>query len=322
MKSLALLTSGGDGPGMNSAVRAIVRTAIGAGIGVWGVNRGYAGLLEGDMLEMSVSSVGNILQRGGTILKTSRCPEFMHKEARREAGNILRRKKIDALIVLGGNGSFNGAMLFYDETGIPVVGIPGSIDNDIEGSEYSIGFNTAVQTAVEAVDKIKDTAASHARIFIVEVMGRNSPAIALHVGVCTGAEYVVLPSKEVDITEVANQLQRGISRGKTSSIVIVAEGPEAGLSYRIKADLEKEHQLQSHVCILGHIQRGGVPTVTDRFIAAEMGHLAVKAILEGKMPTATVYRNGQVVLAPLEECLEKKISFDPKYIELSQCLSI
>lgn len=322
IKSIALLTSGGDGPGMNAGIRAIVRTAIGEGLNVWGVWRGFAGLLEGDMSEMDVTSVGNILQKGGTILKTSRCPEFTNKDARREAGNILRRKKIDALIVMGGNGSFNGAMCFHRETGIPVVGVPASIDNDIDGSEYSIGFHTAVQTAVEAVDKIKDTAASHARIFVVEVMGRNSPAIALHVGVCTGAEYLVLPDKQVKSTEIAEHLLQGINRGKTSSIVIVAEGHTPGLSYRIQKDLLTKHNLASHVCILGHIQRGGIPTVTDRFIASEMGYMAVRALLEGNFPTATVYIAGKVVLAPLESCLEKKTAFDRNYVELIKKLSI
>lgn len=338
LKTIALLTSGGDGPGMNGAIRAIVRTAIGEGLSVWGIRRGYAGLLEGDMYEMNVSSVGNILQHGGTILKTSRCPEFLQKEARREAGNILRRKKIDALIVLGGNGSFNGAMNLYRETGIPVVGIPSSIDNDIEGSDYSIGYNTAVQTAVEAVDKIRDTASSHSRIFIVEVMGRNSPAIALQVGVCTGAEYIVLPSTalnsppngthhgtsahDAQLKEMAENIQRGINRGKTSSIILVAEGQTSGLSYQIQKDLLSEYNLNSHVCILGHIQRGGIPTATDRFVASQMGYMAVRALLEGKIPTATAYLQGQVVLVPLENCLEKKVSFDKEYYELAKKLAI
>ena len=202
IKRVAVLCSGGDSPGMNCAIRAVVRTGIGAGLEVYGIQKGYSGLLEGNIRELQVSSVGNILQHGGTILQTSRCPEFMTEEGRREAANLLKRKKIDALIVIGGDGSFNGAMQLYSEHQIPVVGIPGTIDNDIDGTDYTIGFDTAVQNAVDAVDKIRDTANSHARTFIVEVMGRKSPAIALKVGISTGAENVVLPTANIDYAKI------------------------------------------------------------------------------------------------------------------------
>lgn len=225
IKSLAVLCSG-DSPGMNSAVRSVVRTAIGLGIEVYGIYNGYSGLLKGNIQKLNLSSVGNIIQRGGTILDTSRCLEFHTPEIRQEAAHILAGKHIDALIVIGGNGSFAGAMTLHQEHDIPVIGIPGTIDNDISGTEYTIGFNTAVQTAVNAVDNIRDTASAHAR-----TMGRKSSAIALQVGVCTGAEHVVLSNQAVDYEKIVNGINKGTERGKTSSIIIVAEGEKAGLSY-------------------------------------------------------------------------------------------
>ena len=276
LKRIAVLCSGGDSPGMNSAIRAVVRTGIGAGLEVYGVQKGYAGLLEGNIRQLDVSSVGNILQHGGTMLQTSRCAEFMTPEGRKEAANLLKRKKIDALIVIGGDGSFNGAMKLHDEHQIPVVGIPGTIDNDIDGTDYTIGFDTAVQNAVDAVDKLRDTANSHGRTFIVEVMGRRSPAIALKVGICTGAENVVLPTATIDYDKIAADIDRGIKRGKTSSIIIASEGEVEGVGYTIRNSLKDKFKLEAHVCILGHIQRGGNPTPTDRLIASQMGNVAVQ----------------------------------------------
>lgn len=322
VKRIAVLCSGGDSPGMNCAIRAVVRTAIGAGIEIYGIQKGYAGLLEGNIREMQVSSVGNILQHGGTILQTSRCPEFQTEEGRREAANILKRKKIDGLIVIGGDGSFNGAMKLHLEHNIAVVGIPGTIDNDIDGTDYTIGFDTAVQNAVEAVDKIRDTANSHARTFIVEVMGRRSPAIALKVGICTGAENVVLPTSEIDYAKISSDIERGIKRGKTSSIIIAAEGEVEGVGHTIQKALKEKFNFQAHVCILGHIQRGGNPTPTDRLIASEMGSIAVKTLLSGEKATATVFRQGSVSVAPLTECLRKKNEFDLREVELLNSLSI
>lgn len=323
IKSIAVLSSGGDSPGMNAAIRAVVRTGIARGLKVWGIQRGYAGLLEGAFREMDASSVGNILQHGGTILQTSRCPEFHQAETRREAVNLLKRKKIDGLIVIGGDGSFNGAHALWSEHQFPVVGIPGTIDNDISGTEYTIGFDTAVQTAVEAVDKIRDTASSHARTFIVEVMGRRSPAIALHTGVCTGAENIVLPSQNVDPSQIAADIQRGVKRGKNSSIIIVAEGEKPGLvSYQIQESLEKEHGISAHVCVLGHIQRGGNPSAIDRFLAARMGYEAVERMIAGDYPVVTVYVNGHVSVLPLEQCLTKRVESAPGHVELARTLSI
>jgi 6-phosphofructokinase 1 len=323
IKSIGVLCSGGDSPGMNCAIRAVVRTGIGMGLHMYGIHRGYQGLLEGDIERMDASSVGNIIQHGGTILKTSRCPEFHQEETRKEAFHILKRKKIDALVVIGGNGSFNGAYALNNEHGIPIAGIPGTIDNDITGTDYTVGFDTAVQTAVDAVDKIRDTASSHARTFIVEVMGRKSSAIALHVGVCTGAENIVLPShSESVIGNIAKDIQRGIERGKNSSIIIAAEGETPGLCHRIQKTLKEEHQLDAHVCILGHIQRGGNPSSLDRFLASRMGNVAVETIVEGNHCFATCFVQGEVVPAPLENCLEKRDEYRPYYEELAKKLSI
>lgn len=322
MKTIAVLCSGGDSPGMNCAVRAVVRTAIGSGIKVYGILRGYAGLLEGAFEEMDASSVGNIIQYGGTILQTSRFREFHNEETRKQAADILREKNIEGLIIIGGNGSFNGAYLLHKEHGIPIVGIPGTIDNDISGTEYTVGFDTAVQTAIDAVDKIRDTAHSHARTFIVEVMGRRSPAIAMHVGICTGAENIVFPTEEINYDEIAADINRGISRGKNSSIIITAEGEVPGISYEVQKCLKERYEIDAHVCILGHIQRGGKPSSIDRFVASRMGYLSVQSLLEGKYPVVTGFIQGSVQPVPFENCLNKKNEYLPEYMATIKSLSI
>ncbi len=319
---IGLLCSGGDAPGMNCAIRAVVRTAIYHGIKVTGIKRGYAGLLRGEFTPMNLSSVGNIIQRGGTILQTSRCPEWMKKEFRAKAVDILKHQGIEALIVIGGDGSFNGAMALWNEHQFPVVGIPGTIDNDISGTEYTIGFDTAVQTAIEAIDKIRDTAHSHARTFLVEVMGRNSSAIALKVGVCTGAENILLNNEKVNHQKLSDDIQRGMARGKDSSIIVVAEGPTAGRSYDIQNVLKDMYHLDAHVAILGHIQRGGSPTSNDRFIASQMGNMAVQSLIDGKYPTVTVVRSGKVLMAPLSECTSKADNNLEEFQKLAETLSI
>lgn len=321
-KHIGLLCSGGDSPGMNCAIRAVVRTALYHGIQVTGIKRGYAGLLRGEFQNMNLSSVGNIIQRGGTILQTSRSPEFMKPEFRKKAIDILKAQGIEALIIIGGDGSFNGAMSLWKEHQFPVIGIPGTIDNDISGTEYTIGFDTAVETAIEAVDRIRDTAHSHARTFLVEVMGRNSSAIALKVGVCTGAENVLLPHDKVDYQKLVDDIKRGIARGKESSIIIVAEGPTAGRSYEIQNVLKDLYHVDAHVAILGHIQRGGSPTADDRFIASQMGNLAVEALIAGKYPTVTVVQAGKVLLNDLENCITKADNNFSEYKTLAETLSI
>jgi len=319
---VGILCSGGDAPGMNCAIRAVVRTAIFNGLKVTGIKRGYAGLLRGEFLAMNLSSVGNIIQRGGTILQTSRCPEWKKPEFRAKAIDIMKAQGIEALIVIGGDGSFNGAKALWDEHQFPIVGIPGTIDNDISGTEYTIGFDTAVETAIEAIDRIRDTAHSHARTFLVEVMGRNSAAIALKVGVCTGAENVLLPHDKVDHKKIYDDIQRGVARGKDSSIIVVAEGPVSGRSYDIQHVLKDLYHLDAHVAILGHIQRGGSPSADDRFIASQMGALAIQSIMDGSFPVVTVVRAGKVTTAPLEECITKADHNFIEFKKLAETLSI
>jgi 6-phosphofructokinase 1 len=319
---IGLLCSGGDSPGMNCAIRAVVRTAISKGMKVTAIRRGYAGLLRGEFQQMNLSSVGNIIQRGGTILQTSRSPEFMKPNFRKTAVDILKAQGIEALIIIGGDGSFNGAMALWNEHQYPVIGIPGTIDNDISGTEYTIGFDTAVETAIEAVDRIRDTAHSHARTFLVEVMGRNSSAIALKVGVCTGAENILLPHEKVNHQKIVDDIQRGVARGKESSIIIVAEGPVAGRSYDIQHVLKDMYHLDAHVAILGHIQRGGSPTADDRFIASQMGNLAVTALEENKYPMVTVFQKGKVLLNDMKNCITKSDDNFSEYLKLAETLSI
>lgn len=307
IKTIGLLCSGGDAPGMNAAIRAVVRKAIGEKLKVIGVKRGYHGIFEENFINMDVASVGNIIQRGGTILHTSRCAHWFEKEKREIAYKILKKNKIDLLVIIGGNGSFNGAHLFNKETNFPIIGIPGTIDNDISGTEYTIGFNTAVQTAVDAVDKIRDTAAAHERTFVIEVMGRNSPLIALHVGICTGAETVVMPNSEVNYRDIANIIERGKKRGKHSSIIIVAEGKTKQEAHRLGEILEAEYHIPTRVSILGHIQRGGNPSNRDRQMASVMGHIAVEAIISGKFNMVTTYNKGKIGLTPLSKCLKERV---------------
>jgi 6-phosphofructokinase 1 len=322
LRTIAVMTSGGDSPGMNSAIRAVVRSAIGQGLKVYGIKRGFLGLLRNDFEEMNAPSVGNILQKGGTILYTSRCPEFMKKDVREKAAQILEDRNVDALIVIGGDGSFKGASALSKEHGIAVIGIPGTIDNDISGTDYTIGFDTAVQTAIEAVDKIRDTALSSDRTFLIEVMGARSSAIALKVGICIGAENTLLNTDKVDYKALTSDIRKSIRRGKNSSIIIVAEGEKPGRSYDISESLRDTYELDSKVCILGHIQRGGSPTANDRFVASLMGREAVNALLEGKYCHATVMRNNEVIVADLADCLEKSDHVMSKYIGIDKELSI
>ncbi|MEJ2680621.1 MAG: 6-phosphofructokinase [Gammaproteobacteria bacterium] len=324
IQSIAVLCSGGDSPGMNCAIRAVVRTAIAQGLTVYGVQKGYQGLLENRLVPLDASSVGNIFQYGGTILQTSRSQRFQTQEGRAEAAQILKNMNIDALVVIGGNGSLNGAYKLHQEFDIAVAGVPGTIDNDIEGTDYTIGFNTAVQTAVEATDKIRDTAQAHFRTFVIEVMGRKSPAIALHVGMCTGAENIVFPMDldNINIDQIAADIRRGIERGKESSIIIVAEGEKEGASHQIKHDLRDRHGIDSRVCILGHIQRGGSPTAYDRFRACQMGYVAVNALLAGDRACVAVERHGEVLSVPLSECLGKKYDVNPNMLKIVKTLSV
>ena len=321
-KSIAVLCSGGDGPGMNAALRSVVRTAIKNGIEVYGVYKGFDGLIDRSVVPLDLASVGNIIQRGGTFIYTSRSPRFMEAKYRAEAARFLGDLGVSGLVVIGGNGSFNGAHALHSEQGVSVACIPGTIDNDIEGTEFTIGFDTATNTAVEAIDKIRDTATSHERTFLVEVMGRSAGGIAITVAITTGAEAVIFPDRKVDLTAVATAVTRGVNRGKKSSIIIVAEGEKEGLGHDYQKILKEQFGLDTRLCILGHIQRGGNPSARDRFLGSVMGSMAVVALRDGEKAVATVVRQGQYALAPLHECLKKRNEFDTSLVELLNTLAL
>lgn len=318
--SIAVLTSGGDAPGMNAAIRAVVRYGLAQGCEVHGIQKGYSGLLEGQIEQLHASSVANIIQRGGTILKTARCKPFLKKSVRREAANILRRNGIQGLIVIGGDGSFAGAHYMELENRFPTIGVPGTIDNDIFGTEDTIGFDTAVNTAIEAIDRIRDTASSHDRIFLVEVMGRDSGFIALLTGIGGGAETVIVPEAEQSMTQICATIERGIKRGKTSSIIVVAEGHKPGQSQKIAADLESRGY-SAKVCILGHTQRGGTPSAHDRMLASVLGASAVNFMLAGKSNAMVGVAKNQVVLSPFTKMVGVKKRLPKEYLQLANILA-
>jgi 6-phosphofructokinase 1 len=320
LHSIAVLTSGGDAPGMNAAIRSVVRFGVSQGCKVRGILRGYSGLLERHMLDLGPSSVANIIQRGGTILQTDRCEPFHKPSVRKHAAEILRDEGIEGLVVIGGDGSFTGAHLMEKETGFPVIGIPGTIDNDIAETEDTIGFDTAVNTAVEAIDRIRDTASSHNRTFLVEVMGRSSGYIAIQVGMAGGAETVILPEKKESIASICKTIERGMKRGKTSSIIVVAEGPTPGMSSRLAEQLAAKG-FSSRVCILGHTQRGGSPTTHDRVLASTLGASAVTYLLAGYSDSMVGVQNDKVVLIPLNKVIGNKKKIPNELMNLAQILA-
>jgi len=281
-KTIGVLTSGGDSSGMNAAVRAVVRTGIYHGNTIFGIKRGYEGLIDGDIEELSLSSVSNIIKYGGTVLLTARCKEFFTKEGRSKAYDNLKKFGIENLIVIGGDGSFRGLHELINEFPIQGIGVPGTIDNDLYGTDYTIGFDTAVNTALEAIDKIRDTATSHSWLFIVEVMGRNSGYIGLYTGIGGGAEEILIPETDSDIEELCKKLEAGHRRGKKSSIIVVAEGDEAGNAFDIKKKIETLVDWDIRVSVLGHQQRGGSPTAFDRLLASRLGYEAVLAVMNGE----------------------------------------
>ncbi len=321
IRTIAVLCSGGDAPGMNAALRAVVRFGISAGLTVYGVKKGYSGLLKQNWDVMDRKSVANIILRGGTILKTDRCPEFLQKSARKKAVMNMRDASIDGLIVIGGDGSFRGAHALWSEHKFPVVGIPGTIDNDIAGTEATIGFDTAVNNALDAIDKIRDTASAHERTFLVEVMGRNSGYIALDVGIGGGAEAILMPEDKAPVSEIADRIARGLERGKTSSIVVMAEGKHSGGSMRLAEQLLKKHGIDAKVCILGHIQRGGSPTARDRRLGSIMGVRAVEALLKGVSDVMVGIRGDAEVLVPIQETVKRSAKLRKDLIELAKILA-
>jgi 6-phosphofructokinase 1 len=302
---IGVLTSGGDSPGMNAAIRAVVRTGLYHGLEVFGIMRGYSGIIDNDIFQMNSRSVANIIQRGGTILKTARCKEFYDKEGRQKAYDNLKLHGINGLVIIGGDGSFNGAQIFSQEFDIPCIGLPGTIDKDIAGTDFTIGFDTAVNTAVEAIDKIRDTADAHDRLFIVEVMGRDAGYIALHSGIATGAENILIPETKTNLKELLANLSEKEKRKKLVNLVVVAEGDEYGGANEV-AKLIKEHlpNADTRVCILGHIQRGGSPTCIDRLIASRMGYHAVESLMQGRYNVMVGIMNNKMNYIPLDWILD------------------
>ncbi len=321
INSIGVLTSGGDAPGMNAAIRAVVRTGIYYGKKVFGIYRGYQGLLDGEFEEFKLSSVANIIQRGGTIIKSSRCPEFHSKANRKKAYENLISNGIDALVAIGGDGTFTGAHLLWKETKFPVAGVPGTIDNDLYGTDVTVGFDTAINTAMHAIDQIRDTAGSHDRLFLVEVMGRHAGYIAMDVGIGGGADAIVIPEDKITIDQIGAQISRGIKRGKTSSIIVVSEGSKIGNAHDIKIKLKKKFGYESHICVLGHVQRGGSPTTRDRKVASIMGALATRELIHGYSDFMAGIDGLHPQLIPLQKAIHGKKPLHKDLILLGKILA-
>ncbi len=319
--NVGVFTSGGDAPGMNAAIRAIVRTAVARGIGVTGIIRGYTGLIAGDFMNLDVSSVSNIIQLGGTILKTSRSAAFREADGRTEAARKLADAGVDALIGIGGGGTFRGLLDLSNEHGVPIVGVPGTIDNDIQGTDDTIGFDTAVNTALESIDKIRDTADSHDRIFFIEVMGRHCGAIALEVGLAGGAEEIAIPEVAFDIDQTCSVLAEGKKRGKTSFIVVVAEGAYEGGAIAFAAAVRERTGYDYRVSIVGHVQRGGSPTSFDRTIASRMGCAAVEAMVSGAGAQMVGIVCNETVLVPLADVCSRKKEIDLDLLRVARLIT-
>lgn len=320
---IGVFTSGGDAPGMNACIRAIVRTSIYLGKQVVGIQQGYQGMIDSKFIDMDARSVCNIIQLGGTILKTARCLEFRTKEGRQKAYDNLKKAGIDALVAIGGDGTFTGAELLSREFDIPVMCIPGTIDNDLYGSDYTLGYDTATNTVIEAIDKIRDTAASHDRLFFIEVMGRDSGCIALHSGIAGGAEAILLPEKATAIEDLIIQLERGANSKKSSSIVIIAEGDKNGGAYNVAKAVKEKLDYDIKVTILGHLQRGGSPSSFDRILGSRLGYAAVKALIAGDSRKMVGLRGNVIKLTDLEESLKNHtFKLEEDLLEMSTILAI
>lgn len=324
IKKIGVLTSGGDSPGMNAAIRAVVRTCAYHNIECAGIYRGYQGMIEGDFKEMGPRSVNNIINKGGTVLKSARSKEFMTPEGRKKAHENLVNNGIDALVIIGGNGSFTGALLFNKEFGFPVIGIPGTIDNDIYGTSHTLGYDTALNTVVEVIDKIRDTASSHNRLFFVEVMGRDAGHIALNAGIGAGAEEILIPEEDMGLDRLIDSLKKSKASGKSSSIVVIAEGDKIGKNvFELKEYFDENMpEYDVRVSILGHMQRGGTPSCFDRVLASRLGVKAVETLLEGKSNYMAGLIKDEVVLTPLEQAVKGKSQIDKELIRVSDIVSI
>ncbi|QNR25621.1 6-phosphofructokinase [Croceimicrobium hydrocarbonivorans] len=320
INSIGVLTSGGDAPGMNAAIRAVVRAGNHYGKRVFGIYEGYQGLIENQILELNARSVKGILNRGGTILKSSRSEEFKTKEGRKRAYENLQAHGIDALVLIGGNGTFTGGMYFSEEFDFPLMGLPGTIDNDLAGTDFTIGFDTACNVVIECVDRIRDTAESHNRLFLVEVMGRDSGFIGLRAGVASGAVDVIFPEEENPMIDLFAELERGASNNKTNRIILVSEGNKMGSIQEIAAAVKERYpQWESKITILGHLQRGGSPTCTDRVLASRLGVAAIESLLDGRRGEAIGIVNNQLAYMPFEEAIRSKAKLD---MELNRILKI
>jgi 6-phosphofructokinase 1 len=323
MKKIAVFTSGGDSPGMNAGIRAVVRTAIFNGLEVYGIVRGYEGMINGDIIKMESASVGNIIQRGGTILKSARSARFMTPEGRKQAYEKLQEFGIEGLVAIGGDGTFTGAAIFNQEFGVKVIGMPGTIDNDLRGTDFTIGYDTAINTVVNAVDKIRDTADSHDRLFIVEVMGRDAGLIALRSGIGVGAEAVLVPETPTYIDKLIEVLDKGWQRKKSSSIVIVAEGDQSGGAIEVAEAIKKKfNHYDIRVSILGHLQRGGSPSCMDRLLASRTGVAAVEALIAGRSNEMVGIINNQISFTPFSEAIKHNIKLKEELLNLVEILSI
>lgn len=322
IKKIAILTSGGDAPGMNAAVRALARTALYHGVEVFGVRRGYQGLIEGDIFKMKTTDVANIIQRGGTILKTARSKEFRTPEGRKKAYEQLQQHGIDALALIGGDGTFSGAVAFFNEFTIPAIGLPGTIDKDLAGTDLTIGFDTAVNTAVEAIDKIRDTAEAHDRLFIVEVMGRDAGYIALHSGIACGAEEILIPETKTDIEAILQNIDRDNRRKKTVRIIVVAEGDEFGGSSALLHTIQNRFpELDVRATVLGHIQRGGAPSCADRVLSSRLGYAAIEALLKGTSQVMVGIINDEIVFTPFAQAVKENSKINDDMLQMIKVLS-
>lgn len=322
MKKIAVFTSGGDSPGMNACVRAVVRTALHNHLEVYGIRYGYEGMINNDFIQLNAKSVSNIIHRGGTFLKTARSERFMQEEGRKKALENLKSHGIDGLVAIGGDGTFKGALVFSEICDIPIIGCPGTIDNDLIGTDFTIGYDTAINTVIDAVDKIRDTAESHGRLFVVEVMGRDAGLIALRSGIGSGAEGILIPERKSDFEKIFERLSKG-RKDKGSKIIMVAEGDETGGAYKVAERIkEKFPQFDIRVSILGHIQRGGNPTCMERVNASRMGYAAVNALMEGKRNVMVGIINKNIEFTPFDKAIKHIQELNPELVKMMEILSM
>ena len=324
IRKIGVLTSGGDSPGMNAAIRSVVRACAFYQVTCLGIYRGYQGMIEGDFLELGPRDVNHIINKGGTILQSARSKLFYQPEGRARAYKQLKANNVDALVVIGGDGTFTGAELFFEEHAFPVVGIPGTIDNDIFGTSHTIGYDTAINTVVDAIDKVRDTASSHNRLFFIEVMGRDAGHIALNAGVGAGAEEILIPEEDLGLDRLLESLKRSRESGKTSSIVVVSEGDKIGKNvFELKSYVEENlTEYEVRVAVLGHIQRGGIPTCFDRVLATKLGVKAVEGLLDNKTNLMVGIKDTSVVFTPFEQAIKKHTVFDRELLRISDIVTI